>query len=112
MSEIDPNEFAFLYFVITILIIILIPLTISVVKPILRGRDPKYRKAPKCMQKAIELDKRRHAFYRKKSYYFKTFVWIILILVFINAYQQLPDPKLMRGFDPYDVLGVSTSSSL
>ena len=49
MSEIDPNEFAFLYFVITILILILIPLTISVVKPILRGKDPKYRKAPKCM---------------------------------------------------------------
>ena len=30
-------------FVITILIIILIPLIISVVKPILRGRDSKYR---------------------------------------------------------------------
>ena len=49
LMSIDPNDFAFLYFVITILIIILIPLTINVVKPILRGKDPKYRKAPKCM---------------------------------------------------------------
>ena len=51
MSEIDPNEMS--NFVITILIIILIPLTIRVVKPKLRGIDPKYKKAPNVCRKQL-----------------------------------------------------------
>lgn len=32
-------------------------------------------------------------------------------MVFINTWNQLPDPELMRGFDPYDVLGVSRQAN-
>lgn len=109
-KDIDVSQFAFLYFAISVLIVLLIPLTWAVVlTPLFSFRpNPKYRNAPPSMAHAVQLDIRRSRFYRKRSYYFKLLTWLLLLMVFYNAYEQLPDPQLMRGFDPYEVLGVTS----
>ncbi len=38
-------------------------------------------------------------------------LWIILTLVFINTYSQLPDEDQLRLFNPYEILGLSRSAS-
>ncbi|CAD8187474.1 unnamed protein product [Paramecium octaurelia] len=109
-QEFDPSDFAFLYFAISIIIVAIIPLTYSLIKQPFQSMklNPKYKKAPATAKKAIEIDIQRNLFYKKKGFYWKLFFWVLLMMIFINTYQQLPDPELMKGFDPYEVLGVKS----
>ncbi|CAD8187511.1 unnamed protein product [Paramecium pentaurelia] len=109
-QEFDPSDFAFLYFAISIIIVAMLPLTYSLIKQPFQSikLNPKYKKAPATAKKAIEIDIQRNLFYKKKGFYWKLFFWILLVMIFINTYQQLPDPQLMKGFDPYEVLGVKS----
>lgn len=88
-SEFDPGEFAFLYFAISVLIVIFIPLTYWVFVTPLRSlrSDPKYKKAHPNLKQAIELDIKRNKFYKKKSYLWKSFFWVLTLMVLFNAYQ-------------------------
>lgn len=88
-QELDPSDFAFLYFAISIIIIAILPLTYTLIKQPLSSMkyNPKYKKAPSTAKKAIEIDIQRNLFYKKKSFYWKLFFWIILMMIFINTYQ-------------------------
>lgn len=88
-SEFDPGEFAFLYFAISVLFVIFIPLTYWVLITPLRSlkSDPKYKKAHPNLKGAIELDIKRNKFYKKKSYLWKSFFWVVISMVLFNAYQ-------------------------
>ena len=87
-QEFDPNDFAFLYFAISIIIVAMVPLTYSLIKQLFLSMkfNPKYKKAPSTAKKAIEIDIQRNLFYKKKSFYWKFFFWIILMMIFINTY--------------------------
>lgn len=85
--EIDPSDFAFLYFAISVLIVALIPLTYSLIMQPLRSlNNPKYKKAPETAKSAIEIDIQRNLFYKKKSFYWKLFFWVVTLMILINTF--------------------------
>lgn len=116
-NKLDYDDSAFYYFSVSLLTVILIPLTISIIKTMITGEkqldlSSKNCECARCQETIKQRQKVLSKTWMRPGFYFKVGITVALWVVFFVVANHVSQIEPLRSFDPFQILGVETSADI
>jgi translocation protein SEC63 len=113
----DYDDSAFYYFAVSVLSVIMLPLTYSIIKTVIKGENKLDLSNKNCeCASCQDLIRKRQAVlaksWKRPGFFFKVTITVVLWVVFLLLADHLSKIEPLKSFDPFQILGVEADADM